>query len=108
MSYLFLFMAILCETVGTVGLKYSSGFTKIGPSLVTIIGYAAAFYFLSISLKTLSLGFAYSVWAGLGIVCIALIGIVFLGEKIDLPGVLGVSLIILGVIVLKGFSRLSI
>lgn len=107
MSYLYLALAIFCEVVGTLGLKLSFGFTKPIPSAVTAIGYVAAFYFLSLSLKSLSVGFTYAVWAGAGIILVAVLGAIFLGETFDAPGLLGIFLIVAGVVVINGFSRVD-
>ena len=107
MAYVFLTIAILCEVAGTTALKLSDGFSKLGPSVVTVLGYAAAFYLLSLCLKDLSVGFTYAVWAGVGIVLVALIGVTFLGEKADVAGFVGIGLIVAGVVVLNGFSDMA-
>lgn len=105
MPYLFLVLAITSEVLGTLALRSAEGFTRFGPSLIAILGYGLAFYFLSLSLKDLSTGFAYAVWAGIGIVLVAIGGIIIYGEKIDLGGLVGFSLIITGVVVLNVFSN---
>lgn len=105
MTYLYLFIAIVCEVIGTSALKAAEGFTRLGPSLVVAVGYAGAFFFLSLTLKTMPVGIAYAVWSGLGVVLIALVGWALYGQALDLPGVLGMALIIAGVIVLNVFSR---
>lgn len=107
MAYLWLSFAIVCEVVGTTALKLSDGFTRPGPAMVTVLGYGAAFYLLSLTLRTLSVGFTYAVWSGAGIVLIALIGVTFLGERADPAGIVGMGLIVAGVVVLQGFSRMA-
>ncbi|MER3482782.1 MAG: QacE family quaternary ammonium compound efflux SMR transporter [Meiothermus sp.] len=100
-GWIFLLFAIVSEVVGSTGLKASQGFTKPLPSAVVVVGYAAAFYFLSLALKTIPLNTAYAVWSGLGTALIAVLGVVFLREAIALPGVLGMALIIAGVVLLN-------
>jgi len=107
MAYIYLGVAILCEVVGTTALKLSNGFTLPLPSFVTVVSYAAAFYLLSLCLRTFSVGFTYAIWAGVGIVLIAGVGVLYLGEKADLPGLVGIGLIVVGVVVLNAFSRMS-
>lgn len=103
--YLFLFLAILCEVIGTSALKSSEQFTKWIPSVITIVSYGLAFYFLSIVLKTLPMGIAYAIWSGVGIVLIGLIGWVVYKQHLDIASVLGMSLIIAGVIIINLFSK---
>src|SRR5262245_44296263 len=74
LPYLYLAVAIICEVIGTSALKASDTFTRLFPSLVTVVTYAASFLFLALSLRTIPVGIAYAVWAGLGIVLIALVG----------------------------------
>lgn len=105
MPWLFLAIAITGEVIATSFLKASNGFTQLAPSLVTVIGYAVAFYFLSLTLKTIPVGIAYAIWAGAGIVLISLGGVVFFGQKLDAPAVFGIGLIIAGVIVINTLSK---
>lgn len=104
-AYIFLVFAIICEVIATSALKASEGFTRLMPSAVTAIGYAVAFYCLSLTLKHLSVGIAYAIWSGAGIVLIALIGLVAFQQKLDAPAVLGMGLIIAGVAVINLFSK---
>jgi len=92
----------------TSSLKASEGFTRLIPSAIVVIGYGVAFYFLSLALKTIPVGIAYAIWAGFGIVLIALIGWLVLGQKLDMPAVIGMALIIAGVAVINIFSRTSV
>ena len=105
-QWLFLSIAILSEVVATSALKSSNGFTQLWPSLVVVAGYGAAFFFLSLSLRTIPIGIAYAIWSGVGIVLIAIIGWFFLGQKLDMPALIGLALIVSGVIVLNIFSNL--
>ncbi|MBP7337640.1 SMR family transporter [Niveispirillum sp.] len=105
MKYLFLAVAIICEVIGTSFMKQSDGFTRLVPSLVTVAAYLAAFYCLSLTLKTIPTGIAYAIWSGVGIVLIAIVGWVFQGQKLDLPAILGMGLIVAGVLVMNLFSK---
>lgn len=105
MSYLFLAIAILAEVFATTAMKVSEGFTKPLPSGATVIGYAIAFYFLSLTLKTIPTGVAYAIWSGVGIVLISAIAWAFHGQKLDLPAMLGLGLILAGVVVMNVFSK---
>ena len=105
MHWIFLSIAILSEVVGTSALKASEGFSRLWPSAVVVLGYASAFYFLSLTLKTIPVGVAYAVWSGAGIVLIALIAWLVYGQALDLPAIVGMSLIVAGVAVLQLFSK---
>lgn len=107
MPYLYLAGAILAEVIATTALKASDGFTRLTWSTVTVAGYAIAFYLLSLTLKTVPTGVAYAIWSGVGIVLIALFAWLFHGQRLDLPAVIGMALIIAGVVVMQVFSRTS-
>lgn len=104
-SWLCLAIAILAEVLATSSLKTSEGFTRRWPSLATIAGYGVAFYFLSLTLKTIPVGIAYAIWSGVGIVLIALIAWLVHGQKLDLAAVAGMGLIMAGVVVINVFSK---
>ncbi|MFL1465229.1 DMT family transporter [Marinobacter sp. DUT-3] len=104
-NWLFLGIAIVAEVVATSALKSSDGFSRLMPSIVVVAGYVLAFYFLSLTLKVIPIGVAYAIWAGLGIVLIALVSWVIYGQKLDLPAIAGMTLIIAGVAVINLFSR---
>lgn len=106
-TWLILLVAIFSEVVATSALKASDGFSKLGPSVLVVVGYGLAFYFLSLTLKVMSVGIAYAIWAGLGIVLMAIIGWFLFEQKLDFAALLGMSLIILGVIVINLFSNAS-
>ena len=105
MNYGYLLAAILCEVIATSALKAAEGFTRLGPSLVVIIGYGLAFYCLSLTLRTIPVGIAYALWSGIGIVLIALAGWILYRQPLDLPAVIGMALIVAGVLVINLFSR---
>jgi small multidrug resistance pump len=94
MAYFYLAIAIVAEVIGTAALKWSDGFSRLGPSLVTVIGYGIAFYFLSLTLRTVPTGIAYAIWSGVGIVLISAISWIFQGQKLDMPALLGMGLIV--------------
>lgn len=103
--YIYLFFAVLAETIGTTALQASQQFTRLWPSLVVVVAYAAAFYLLSMTLKVMPVGLVYAIWSGLGIVLIAAIGLFVFGQKLDLPAILGLGLIIAGIVVIHLFSN---
>ena len=103
--WIFLAVAIISEVIATSFLKSAEGFTRFWPSLVVVVGYLLAFYLLSLTLKTIPVGVAYAIWSGIGIVLIALSGWLFLGQSLDTPAVIGLTLIVAGVIVINVFSR---
>lgn len=104
MTWVFLSLAIFAEVIATSFLKSSEGFSRLGPSIVVVLGYAAAFYLLSLTLKSIPVGVAYAVWSGVGIVLVAAIGWFVFGQRLDLPALLGMAMIIAGVIVINVFS----
>jgi small multidrug resistance pump len=105
MNYLFLTIAIAFEVVATTALKQSDGFTRLAPSLITIAGYALAFYFLSLPLRVLPVGVVYAVWSGVGILLITLIGWLWFRQSLDLPALIGIGFILTGVLIVNLFSR---
>jgi small multidrug resistance pump len=86
-------------------LKASNEFTRLVPSLVVVGGYALAFYCLTLTLRTIPVAIAYAIWSGVGIVLVALVGVFWLRQPLDLPAVVGMGLIVAGVVVVNGFSR---
>ena len=105
MVYVYLIVAVAFEVVATSALKLTDGFTRLGPSLVTLVGYGFAFYFLSLTLKTMPVGVVYALWSGTGIVLIAIIGFVAFGQRLDLPAIIGLAMIIGGVLIVNLFSK---
>lgn len=105
MTWVLLSVAIVCEVIGTTFLKLSEGFSRLIPTLVTAVCYGIAFWCLSVTMRTISTGIIYAIWSGVGIVLIGIVGWIFLGQKLDMPAMLGMGLIIAGVIVINLFSR---
>lgn len=104
-QWVILIAAILAEVVATSALKASDGFSRPGPVLLMAAGYGIAFYLLSLTLRTMPVGIAYAIWSGLGVVLITLVGWLLFGQKLDLPALLGMALIVAGVMVMNLFSR---
>ncbi|HRM75223.1 MAG TPA: SMR family transporter [Paracoccus sp. (in: a-proteobacteria)] len=104
LTYATLFAAIVLEVIGTTFLQRSEQFTRLVPTLMTGLCYAASFYFLSLTLRTMPVGIAYAIWSGLGIVLVSVIGLVIFGQKLDLAAVTGLSLIVAGVVIVNLFS----
>jgi small multidrug resistance pump len=108
MGWLYLAIAIVAEVVATSALKASDGFARFAPSVIVVVGYGVAFYFLSLTLREIPVGIAYAVWSGVGIVLISLIAWLMYGQTLDAAAVLGIALIMAGVLVLNLFSRSSV
>ena len=104
MKYFFLAAAIVCEVLGTSFLKKSDGFTKLWPSVITVVSFVACFYLFSQALKSIPLGIAYAIWAGMGIVLTATVSVVIFKQSLDTPAILGMILIVAGVLVINLFS----
>ncbi len=107
-AYLFLSVAIVAEVIATTALRASTGFTVLLPSAIAIVGYVVAFYFLSLTLRTMPVGIAYALWSGVGIVLISLAGWIVYKQLLDLPALLGMALIMAGVIVINLFSKTTL
>ncbi|USX23021.1 SMR family transporter [Oxalobacteraceae bacterium OTU3REALA1] len=103
-KWLMLGIAIVAETIATSALKSSEGFSKLVPSAIVLVGYGVAFYFLSLTLRSIPVGIAYAVWSGVGIVLITAVGWAFFGQKMDAPALIGMALIISGVVIMNVFS----
>ncbi|MEU5806834.1 MULTISPECIES: DMT family transporter [unclassified Streptomyces] len=101
MPYVLLAAAIAAEVAGTTAMKFSEGFTKPWPSLATVVGYLVAFTLLAQTLKSMSVGTAYAIWAGVGTAAIAAIGMVFMGEAATAAKLAGIALIIAGVVLVN-------
>lgn len=104
MQWLLLVVAGLLETCWAVGLKYSEGFTKLAPSVLTVMGMIASFYFLSLALRSLPLGTVYAIWTGIGTVGTVILGIILFKEPVDLMRAIFIGFIIIGIIGLKFVS----
>jgi len=108
MSYFYLAIAIVAEVIATSTLKASQQFTRLVPSVVVVVGYAMAFFFLTLVLKTVPVGIAYALWSGLGIVLIAIVAAIAYRQVPDWPAVIGMALIIAGVVVINVFSKTAV
>ena len=106
-TYLLLFLAIVAEVIATSALKASENFTRLIPSLLVVAGYGIAFTCLSMTLKTLPLGVAYAIWSGVGTALVAVLGWLVYRQQLDLPAIAGISLIIIGTLVLNLFSKVA-
>ena len=107
-KWIYLTLAIFSEVMATASLKSTEGFTKLWPSVLVLVGYSAAFYFLSLTLDTIPIGVAYAIWSGVGVAAITLVSIFFFDQKIDTAGFIGIGLIVAGVIVLRLFSESAV
>jgi len=105
MQWVYLSIAICTEVIATSALKAANGFTVLLPSIIVVIGYAIAFYFLSLTLRTMSVGIAYAIWAGAGVILVALIAVVLYDQHLDSPAIAGIVLIVSGVAILNLFSK---
>tara|TARA_B100001115_G_C15631613_1_gene303495 strand:+ start:54 stop:383 length:330 start_codon:yes stop_codon:yes gene_type:complete len=104
MKWLYLIIAVIFEVIATSALKESNSFTKLVPSLIVIIGYSISFYFLSLTLKNLSVGITYAIWSGLGILLICLVGYFRYGQNLDFPAIIGILFIGIGILIIRFFS----
>ncbi|CAG0992067.1 undecaprenyl phosphate-alpha-L-ara4N flippase subunit ArnE [Methylophilaceae bacterium] len=98
-------IAIVAEVIATSALKSTSEFTRFWPSVIVLVGYGVAFYFMTVSLRVLPVGIMYAVWSGLGITLVSIIGWLFYKQSLDLAAIMGIALIIAGVVVINVFSR---
>ena len=103
----YLGMAIFSEVIATSSLKSTEGFTKFLPSTIVVIGYCAAFYFLSLTLDSIPIGVVYAIWSGAGIVGIAILSWIIYGQNLDLGTGIGMALIIAGIIVMRLYSNVD-
>lgn len=103
----FLILTVTFETFGTACIQASQQFSRLWPSLGVVMGYGLSFWFLSLALRTVPLSVAYATWSGFGVVNIAIVGWFVFGQRLDLPGVLGLTLVCTGIVVLHLFSGTS-
>ncbi|MCF6231587.1 MAG: quaternary ammonium compound efflux SMR transporter SugE [Rhodobacteraceae bacterium] len=104
MAWVYLAIAAAFEVVWAIGLKYTDGFSRLWPSVLTVMAMIISFQFLSMAMKTLPVGTAYAVWTGTGAVGVAILGMVLFGESREVARILSIVLIIAGVVGLKVFS----
>ena len=107
MHFLFLAVAIVAEVIATSALKATEEFSRFWPSLLAVTGYICAFYFLTLALRSIPVGVAYAIWAGMGIVLVAIAGVVLYGERPDVAGIVGIGLIVAGVLVINLLSKMG-
>lgn len=105
MTYLYLVIAIIAEVAATSALKASEEFTNLIPSIIVVVGYLVAFYFMTLVLRVMPVGIAYAVWSGLGIVLVAIVSVFLYKQTPDIAAIIGMSLIVLGVVVINVFSK---
>ncbi|SFM20471.1 DMT family transporter [Marinobacter zhejiangensis] len=103
--WVYLVIAIVAEVIATTALKSSDGFSRLLPSIVVVAGYSVAFYCLALALRTIPVGVAYAIWSGVGVVMVTILAWVFFGQRLDLPAIAGMGLIIAGVVVMNVFSQ---
>ena len=104
-GYIYLAIAIIGEVIATSALKAANGFSETVPSILVVIGYGVAFYYLSLSLKTIPLGISYAIWSGLGVVAVSIIGWVYYKQALDIAALIGMAMILGGVLVIHLFSN---
>lgn len=103
--YAILFLAIMAEVIATTALARSGSLTRLAPSLIALVGYAAAFWLLSVTMRVMPTGVVYAIWSGMGIVLISAIAWIWYREALDFPALLGLSLILAGVVIINVFSK---
>ncbi len=104
-KYLYLFIAIISEVVATSSLKASESFTKLAPSILVLVGYGLALYFLALTVKLMPVGVSYAIWSGIGIVLVTIAGIFVYKQIPDWPAVIGMAFIMIGVLIINLFSK---
>ena len=104
-NYFYLVVAILFEVIATTALKETQGFTRLVPSAVAVVGYALAFYFLSLPLRSMPVGVVYAIWCGAGIILITAIGWLWFRQTLDIPAIIGMGFIMAGVMIINLFSK---
>lgn len=105
MNWIYLAIAIACEVLATSALKATEGFTRWKPSVLVAVGYALAFYFLSLTLRSLPIGVVYAIWSGVGVVLVSVLGWFLYRQTLDTAALVGIGLIVAGVMVLHLFSK---
>lgn len=105
MAYIYLGLAIIAEVIATSALKASEEFTRLWPSLIVVIGYGTAFYFMTLTLRFIPVGITYAIWSGIGIVLVTIAGAFLYKQIPDTPAILGIGLIVAGVVVINVYSK---
>uniref|UniRef100_A0A7C1JN65 QacE family quaternary ammonium compound efflux SMR transporter n=1 Tax=Caldilinea aerophila TaxID=133453 RepID=A0A7C1JN65_9CHLR len=104
-AWLLLMGAIIAEVTATTALRASDGLSRLGPTLIVIVGYSISFYLLSLTLRTIPMGIAYAIWSGIGLVLITLSARFFFGQELDAPALIGMGFILVGIVIMNLFSR---
>jgi small multidrug resistance pump len=107
LGYLYLLIAIIGEVIATTYLKSTNNFTEVMPTTYVVTGYGVAFYFMMLAMKTLPVAITYSIWSGVGISAITILGTLKYKEVPDLMALIGIGLIIIGVIILVFYSKMG-
>lgn len=107
-AYIYLLVAVICEVLGTTALKESDGFSRLWPSIIVGFAYAASFYLLSLTLKTIPTAISYAIWSGAGTALISLISWLYLGQALDKAAIAGIFLIVAGVLTINMFSKIGV
>ncbi len=105
MAYLYLTLAVIAEVIATSALKASEEFTRIIPSVIVVVGYCVAFYLITLVLRTIPVGVTYAIWSGLGIVLVTAVSVFLYKQTPDIPAIIGMGTIILGVVIINVFSK---
>ncbi|WP_288383867.1 multidrug efflux SMR transporter [uncultured Acinetobacter sp.] len=105
MAFLYLLIAILAEVIATSAMKASDGFSQLLPSGITILGYAFAIYFLSLTMKSIPIGITYALWSGAGIILVSLVGFFYYKQHLDVAAVIGLVFMIAGIMIINIFSK---
>ena len=105
MSFIYLLIAIIAEVIATSALKASNGFTELVPIIFTVLGYAIALFFLGLTFKSIPMGLAYAMWSAAGIVLISCVGWFVFKQNLDLPAIIGLAFILLGIAIINVFSK---
>ena len=103
--FFYLLLGIIAETIATSSLKYTQEFKKLWPSAGVLLLYVISIFFLTLSLRAIPVGIAYAIWAGLGIICVAILGFLWHKQKLDAPAIIGISFILAGVVLINLFSK---
>ncbi len=105
MAFLYLLIAVIAEVLATSAMKASHGFSVLLPSCFTVLGYAIAIYFLSLAFKVIPMGIAYALWSGAGIIFISMVGWIYFKQHLDVPAVIGLAFMIIGIVIIQVFSK---
>ncbi|WP_111895484.1 DMT family transporter [Acinetobacter sp. MB5] len=105
MAFLYLLIAIVAEVIATSAMKASDGFSQLLPSGITILGYAFAIYFLSLTMKSIPIGITYALWSGAGIILVSLVGFFYYKQHLDVAAVIGLAFMIAGIMIINLFSK---